>query len=95
MTVTKRSIASNGVVYDWVRDDGTSGHILVEEDTRTAYPCDKSGRVIGEMSVNAHKGNVINPDPELKARFLVAAAAIFREWEISGDLPDLVSRNYG
>jgi hypothetical protein len=95
MKVMKRSAVSGGVVYDWVRDDGTSGHVLVDEGTRTIYPCDASGVALGQMSVSVDGGDVVKPDPETKGRFLVVAAALFHEWKRLGHLPDSVSRSYG
>jgi hypothetical protein len=81
-------------VYRWIRDDGTSGNVLVDETSGVARPCDEDGIVVGDMAVDRHSGTVANPDPVTKGRFVAAAAAIFQDWQRSGALPDVVSRNF-
>lgn len=90
-----RNPSQPGIVYDW-EDDGASGHIAVDVETRTARPCDETGTPIGRMSL-ADDGNIREPepDPAAKRRFMQAVAAVFREWDKTGELPGSVHRSYG
>ncbi len=92
--ITKVRSSQGGVVYQWIRDDGTSGHVLVDESSGVARPCDANGLAVGDMKVDRHSGTVTNPDPTTKGRFVAAVAAIFQDWQRSGALPDVVSRNF-
>jgi hypothetical protein len=86
---------SGGAVYKWMRDDGSAGYVVVDEASEVIRPCNEEGIAMGEMFINRSSGNVENVDPVLRGRFLVVAAAIFKEWGKARCLPDVVTRNYG
>ncbi|MEV5240564.1 hypothetical protein AB0K89_15915 [Streptomyces cinnamoneus] len=93
--IARCSIDGDGVVYEWVRDDRSTGHVVVDEAEETIRPCDAMGNVIGQMLIRRTVGDVENPEPESRGNFVVVAAAIFREWVKAGSLPEAVSRSFG
>ncbi|MFD5637856.1 hypothetical protein ACFWJM_27430 [Streptomyces sp. NPDC127077] len=85
-----------GTVYAWVTVEGATGHLLIDPEESVAHACTSDGVPLGEMRLDKHVGNVENPDPnpELRRAFLIAAAAILRETEHQGHLPDKVMRTF-
>lgn len=93
--IVKLSSGSDETVYEWVRDDRTTGHVVVNEAEEMIRPCDSAGNPVGEMLIRKSVGNAENPDPATRGRFLVVAATIFQEWSKVGSLPQTISRNFG
>ncbi|MGQ4375879.1 hypothetical protein ACN6K9_005685 [Streptomyces sp. SAS_267] len=85
-----------GSVYAWETIEGATGNILVDPDASVARACTPEGTLLGTMVLDKNVGNVENPDPDpgLRRAFLAVAAAILREAERQGRLPDKVTRTY-
>ncbi|MDQ0790397.1 hypothetical protein [Streptomyces sp. B3I8] len=87
-----------GSVYAWETGEGDAGNILTDPEGSVARPCTPEGTITGRMVLEKNVGNVENvepdSDPRIRDTFLVVAAAILREAERQGRLPDKVTRVY-
>ncbi|MFE2296873.1 hypothetical protein ACFXAW_01600 [Streptomyces sp. NPDC059445] len=85
-----------GTVYAWESIEGATGHLLIDPGETLARPCTPEGIPLGETRLDKNVGTVENPDPnpELRRAFLTAAAAVLRETERQGHLPDRVTRTF-
>ncbi|MGW1069645.1 hypothetical protein ACWD4F_34680 [Streptomyces aureus] len=85
-----------GAVYSWETVEGLTGYVLIDAGASVVRVSTPEGGPCGGMSLDKGVGNLENPDPDpaLRRAFVAVAAAILRDAERQGRLPERVSRTY-